>query len=382
MDARNDEIETVNLSSLPNEMISNEICLQLDLESILSFRHTNKRHHILVDRFFQLTMPNLPLKLLLNCHINHFTHLYTLFKLQPNLIAPLTNPDTLLTLCSKLTPLGMQRLSILFPLFDKELYQPIKTIAHADDDDRWLPAYVCYALLTTDIKTIDLGVLDQVHIGLRMDATHLKINVTEINKCLAAIKSVRRTQTYVSQNNLPDTPCYVNLQGASLRHAKFRDVNLLYANLQNADLSFTELQQRSLFGMYLKNAKANECYLWDTQFFDLKSYIPLTQQLNMWHFQITPSDQTIKLIEAMIKDLTKQLSSFPDAPNKLNMLEIITQHPLFKNEQNHLDIQIALNKLGGSAMHSGSFSRFFPLPRRSAYSLNFLPAATPTTRPK
>lgn len=339
MDARND-LQSLNLLDLPAETISNEVCRWLTAQDLLNLGYSSKACQKIIATFAQQELPKIPLKRLFNTERNHFVYLFSLIMMKPAILNPLKDPEALLKLCLQLTPSGLFRLSIIFPFFHTELYEPLETASEAGNHI----AFICYALLTTNIETIDLARLSQTIIWL--DIPRNKEAFTAINQCLITIDRVRRTLTYVDTGEFPSTPTYINLQGCNqLASAKLRRANLTYTNMRRANLQHTELQHGKLYNTYLRGATSHGIHLWSTTFFDLNDkHATLSNQLDMLDNQLPYDEDSTRIDEAITADLIAQISTLKTPKERIVALETAGTHHFFLSRHANINIQIAFNK--------------------------------------
>lgn len=353
------------LEDLPTDIISYEICQWLMLEPLLRLRQTNDKHKKCVDAFIQLELPKVSLLQVLNKDDSHFIYLCNLIKKNPALLQPLRDPEKLLALCVKLKPIGLLRLSIIFSSFKKEIYVPLVAAANSDNAN-WFIAFICCALLTPNILTLNSFALTHAIHWLALPEN--KNTYAAIHLCLSAIDRVLHARTYIDISDFPLlVPCYLNLQGAHLSSAKLRRINLSFANLQGADLSFAELQSGRLYGAYIKGAKFHNSHLWDTFFFDLKDgETTLLNQLEMLNCQLLKTEHSAKLDEALTTDLLTQISTLSDPETKHKALQSAHSHPLFTSRLDNINIHIAFTKAFSTLAHP-STTGFFRQPKLRSF---------------
>jgi hypothetical protein len=356
MEARNN----LTLLDLPADIINAEACQWLTLENLLRLSQTSKKCREHVNTFVQNTLPKIPLQHTLNNEYNHFIYLYYFIKKNPAILQSLQSPEKLLALCIQLSPKGLLRLSILFSIFNTELHQPLEAAATLNNS-KWLTAFACHALFTTDIKTLDLHDLQQAIWWLNMPEN--KETYAAINPCLITIKKILRAHPSVEVSDLPNTLCYLNLQGALLLSARLGRAKLNHANLGNADMRHAELLRSMLYGAYMKNTQFRDSDLLDTRFFDLKdSEVTLLNQLDMLDYQLAKTEHSSKLDEAITTDLLTQIKGLKTREEKEKALQTARTHHFFASRLDNINLRIAFTQ-ASHTLAQPSTTCFFQLPK-------------------
>ncbi len=372
----------LELSHLPPEIFCDDLFQHLTLESLLKMRQVCQNFQDIVDVFIQYQLPKIPLQQILNHDDNHFIYICNLIKKNPALMQPLSDPDKLLAFFLQLKPIGLLRLSIIFADFYDKLYEPMRLIANSFEE-KWFIAFICCAVITPDITTLDMNALVQAIWWLN-SPQHNNMYAAII-VCLTAIERVRRmaqARLYIDAGDLPDASGYLNLQGGDFSNAKLRRIKLPFANLARANLMSAELTGAKLHGAYFKDANFRDGHLWGAFFFDLQdNKTTLLTQLDLLDSQLPVTETSYRLDEALAEDLIAQISALKAPPSeKSKTLQLALNHRFFTSRLENTNINVAFIKTL-KTIGQPSTTGFFQLPRlNSAFRLR--PAPSSETSPK